>query len=29
MYIYDDNNIGNKYQLDLTLSNVKPDDWSD
>ena len=22
-----DNNISNKNQLDLSLSNVKPDDW--
>ena len=29
--IYDDNNISNKNQWDLRLSNVKPDvdDWSD
>ena len=25
--IYDNNNISNKNQLDLSLSNVKPDDW--
>ena len=25
--IYDNNNISNKYQLDLSLSNVKPDGW--
>ena len=24
--IYDNNNISNKNQLDLSLSNVKPDD---
>ena len=24
--IYDDNNISNKNQLDLSFSNVKPDD---
>ena len=27
--IYDNNNISNKDQLDLGLSNVKSDDWSD
>ena len=26
-YIYDNNNISNKDQLDLSLSNVKSDDW--
>ena len=25
--IYDNNNISNKNQLDLSLSNVKPDGW--
>ena len=25
--IYDNNNISNKDQLDLSLSNVKSDDW--
>ena len=25
--IYDNNNISNKNQLDLSLPNVKPDDW--
>ena len=25
--IYDNNNISNKNQLDLSLSNVKPEDW--
>ena len=27
--IYDKNYISNKNQLDLSLSNVKSDDWSD
>ena len=26
---YDNNNISNKNQLDLSLSKVKSDDWSD
>ena len=25
--IYDNNNISNKNQLDLSLSNIKSDDW--
>ena len=27
--IYDNDNISNKNQLDLSLFNVKSDDWSD
>ena len=27
--IYDNNNISNINHLDLSLSNVKPDNWSD
>ena len=27
--IYDNNNISNKNQLHLSLSNVKSDDWID
>ena len=27
--IYDNNNIRNENQLNLSLSNVKSDDWSD
>ena len=27
--IYDNNNICNENQLNLSLSNVKSDDWSD
>ena len=27
--IYDNNNISNKNQLYLSLSNVKSDDWND
>ena len=27
--IHDNNNISCKNQLDLSLSNVKSDDWSD
>ena len=28
-HMYDKNYISNKNQLDLSLSNVKSDDWSD